>query len=753
MVAVFHLFGLRGKPSAFAIAKSCLIAQKVITVVGVVFLPGFCPMVSRDERFLHPETLRFGFGIVLKRKLAMKLIAFYLPQYHPIPENDLWWGKGFTDWTNVAKAIPLYRGHYQPHVPADLGFYDLRLEETRIAQATMAQKYGIHAFCYYHYWFIGKMLIERPFNEVLNSRKPEFPFCLCWANESWSRRWDGSEKEILMKQDYELYDPEEHMTWLTKAFSDPRYIRINDRPLFLIYRAGDIVRIADIVKQWRATAKKKGFADIYLCYIKNFPAYFTDQEFLEMGFNAILEFQPHPAANTPPMSIPGSYVYKYSDFVKRALSNPPKDYVDIPCVFPSWDNSARRKVDAGIIQNAEANLYKLWLKNSLQRVKDYPEEEQLVFINAWNEWAEGCHLEPDLKHGRRFLEATRNAVYEVREGIEDNAAGLLQDRLNDGHSKLMRSWLSYLKHISRKRLIYIWGAGDAGAKTAQQLLAQDIPIAGFIDSDEKKAGLRLAHGQVFGPSSLNDQVQDKHFVIVSSVYFDEISLLLERKGFQLYIDYLPDYQVPRRKLETSRRLKLPENRFARCNICGGEDFIPWTREGATDDYRCQLCGSLSPDRMMLRTLVQLHELPDWPMLSPNFNQSILETSGWRSYSYYLSSAKNYENIHYFAINKAHLEAHSLPSDNSQDMVISFERLDCPQNDLRDFEKFFMILKQSGRLYLSLCSDLKESDLFSNEALKKTYHDLSSLGFRLEVFQSNDSVHAINTQWMLICRKI
>jgi hypothetical protein len=682
----------------------------------------------------------------------MKMIAFYLPQYHPIPENDLWWGNGFTDWTNVAKAIPLYRGHYQPHVPADFGFYDLRLEETRTAQAKMAQEYNIHGFCYYHYWFNGKMLIERPFNEVLNSGKPDFPFCLCWANESWTRRWDGSEKEILMKQDYELYDPENHMEWLVGAFADSRYIRINDRPLFLIYRAGDIASIAAIVKQWRAVVKKRGFSDIYLCYIKNFTAKFSDQEFLDIGFNAILEFQPHPAANTPPMPIPGGYVYRYADFVKRALINPPNDYVDIPCVFPSWDNSPRRKVDAGIIQNADSGLYKHWLKNSLRRVKDYPEEEQLVFINAWNEWAEGCHLEPDLKHGKQFLEATRNAFYEVRQGIEGDALELQHAKLNDDHSKLMRSWLSYLKQIHLKRHIYIWGAGEAGAKTAQKLLDQGIPIAGFIDSDEKKSGLHLAHGQIFKPSHLNPQAQNKPFVLVSSVYFDDISLLLEKSGFQLYIDYLPDYQVPRRKLETGHFFKLSENRFARCNICGGEEFISWRREGAADDYRCQLCGSLSPDRVMLRTLARLHELPDWPMLDPNFSLSILETSGWRAYSYYLSSAKNYENIHYFAINKHHLEKNLLMYENSRDIVISFEKINCRQTNLRDFQIFFQILKQGGRLVLSLCNDPETSDLFSNDALKKIYHDLSGLGFHIEVIQSKDPIYAINTQWMFICLK-
>jgi lipopolysaccharide biosynthesis protein len=183
---------------------------------------------------------------------SLRLIAFYLPQYHPIPENDAWWGKGFTEWTNVSKATPLFPGHYQPHLPADLGFYDLRLADARQAQADLAAQHGLDGFCYYHYWFGGKRLLERPFNDVLASGKPKLPFCLCWANESWSRRWLGEAKDVLMRQSYSLDDDVNHARWLIGAFSDFRYIQVEGRPMFLVYRPTDLLDPQRTTDTWRS---------------------------------------------------------------------------------------------------------------------------------------------------------------------------------------------------------------------------------------------------------------------------------------------------------------------------------------------------------------------------------------------------------------------------------------------------------------------------------------------------------------------
>jgi lipopolysaccharide biosynthesis protein len=370
----------------------------------------------------------------------LKVISFYLPQFHPIPENDAWWGKGFTEWTNVAKARPLFSGHQQPHIPADLGFYDLRLEETRIAQAELAREHGLGGFCYYHYWFNGKMLLGRPFNEVLVSGKPDFPFCLCWANENWTRSWDGLEQEVLGRQEYSAYDPAMHADWLVKAFLDQRYIRVNGRPLFLVYRADHIPDLDNVVRTWRKQATDKGLPALYLCAVKNNQYVLSDADTIKAGFDAIVEFQPNPkdlqgtAINLKLVTMlrwlnciidkfklgkilekKSDYVaYDYAKIVEKAIQRPIPAHKTFPCIFPSWDNSSRRRFGITVIQNNDSLLYAKWLADSLGRVDEYEAEEKIVFINAWNEWAEGCHLEPDLQNGRRFLEATMDTLNKFR---------------------------------------------------------------------------------------------------------------------------------------------------------------------------------------------------------------------------------------------------------------------------------------------------------------------------------------------------
>lgn len=368
-----------------------------------------------------------------------KIITFYLPQYHPIPENDQWWGEGFTDWRNVAKARPKFKGHYQPQIPADLGFYDLRLEETRIQQAQLAKTYGLSAFCYYHYWFNGKMLLETPFNEVLRSGKPDFDFCLCWANENWTRRWDGLDHEILIQQDYGKYDPVEHFNWLFEAFKDKRYVKINKKPLFLIYNASGIPAINEKLAIWRNLAVERGFPGLYICSVNSIHNKPLNSSLENLNFDAYVDFIPNSDTRLfrKKSSLPKYYLFSLINKIMSALGleNESKlpllyelDYrkisefelnrdvgsnITFPCVIPSWDNSARKK-NSAIIQNDDPGAYEKWLIGALKKAATFPEEEQFVFINAWNEWAEGCHLEPDLKNGKGFLEATLRAVQSLK---------------------------------------------------------------------------------------------------------------------------------------------------------------------------------------------------------------------------------------------------------------------------------------------------------------------------------------------------
>lgn len=363
-----------------------------------------------------------------------KLITFYLPQFHPIPENDEWWGGGFTEWVNVSQARPRFDGHHQPQIPADLGFYDLRLDETREAQANLARKYGVHGFCYYHYWFNGHALLDRPFNEVLTSEKPDFPFCLCWANENWTRAWDGLDRQVLIKQDYTKEDADDHIQWFINTFRDDRYIKIDGRPLLLIYRLDHIPDIKGMIMSWRNAVREAGFPDMYFCAVKNGFVEIEDNDIIGLGFDAIIDFQPSRRDFPAPQGVK-SWMYRlarhllpdglyqriklsaqannminYRAMVKGMMRKVwPSSYLKFPCVFPSWDNSARRK-SATIIQNDDPALYGEWLKHAIRNVQSYPESERIVFINAWNEWAEGCHLEPDRKHGHAFLEQTRDAI-------------------------------------------------------------------------------------------------------------------------------------------------------------------------------------------------------------------------------------------------------------------------------------------------------------------------------------------------------
>ncbi len=381
-----------------------------------------------------------------------RLIAFYLPQFHPTPDNDAWWGKGFTEWTNVAKAKPLFPGHYQPHLPADLGYYDLRVPETRAAQAQLAREAGLEGFCYWHYWFAGRRVLERPFNEVVASGEPDFPFCLAWANDSWRSHWYGAEKRTLVEQTYPgPEDHERHFYALLPAFQDRRYIRVRNRPMFTVFRPKSLPETKAFTEQWQNLAARNGLEGIH------FVAHLFDHEldfpWREAGYSgAVLtnelkvmrrrlwhivqeRLRPTSTGSTEAFDLsrmpdalsaltrlgvhrllqrllrwPGG-VHHYQDaklFFKSAAGLQLGCY---PSVVPGWDNTPRAGPKGIVLHDSSPALFAEHLKETLDAVADRPAEDRIVFVKSWNEWAEGNYLEPDQRFGHGYLNAVRDAIY------------------------------------------------------------------------------------------------------------------------------------------------------------------------------------------------------------------------------------------------------------------------------------------------------------------------------------------------------
>lgn len=394
----------------------------------------------------------------------VRVVAFFLPQFHPIPENNAWWGPGFTEWTNVIRARPLFPSHYQPHLPEELGFYDLRLRETRRQQIRLAKSHGIDAFCYHYYWFSGTRLLHEPLEDMLLDADSDMPFCLCWANENWTRRWNGGEQDILIAQKYGEDDPERFVDDIARFLRDPRYLKVDGKPLLIVYRPQLIPEIRATAGRWRRRALELGLGDIHLCAALTFDNFEYDQ----FGFDSGVEFPPH---NRKALRVP--YVHEsistygafdgtamlYHDLANAYLSHDTAGKRVFRGVFPSWDNTARSGKRALVFLNGTPGNYEHWLAQTLKRTREEPSVgERLVFINAWNEWAEGCHLEPDQKYGRAFLEATlkaRRGLSSLEDfpdkGIPDEVAGGLRAFAKDTAQLLSRHW-AYLDGRMRKSL-------------------------------------------------------------------------------------------------------------------------------------------------------------------------------------------------------------------------------------------------------------------------------------------------------------
>jgi glycosyltransferase involved in cell wall biosynthesis len=350
-----------------------------------------------------------------------RLIAFYLPQFHPIPENDRFWGKGFTEWTNVTRATPQFIGHYQPRLPGDLGFYDLRVVDVQREQVELAKLYGLGGFCFYFYWFNGRRPLERPLEQYLSNTDLDLPFCLCWANENWTRIWDGLSNEVLINQDHSPDDDFAFIEYITKYIEDPRYIRIGGKPLVIVYRPSLLPSPRDTALRWRESCREHGLGEIFLTYVQSFES----ANPAEYGFDAAIEFPPNNMGCPP---YPGHLellnpsfagnVYDWDFLVRRSENYQQPQYRLFRGVCPSWDNQSRRPGSGTVWAGSSPNRFRQWVRNALQETVSRFDDrsERLIFVNAWNEWAEGTYLEPDRRYGYAYLQAVRDAIEDIATG-------------------------------------------------------------------------------------------------------------------------------------------------------------------------------------------------------------------------------------------------------------------------------------------------------------------------------------------------
>ena len=416
------------------------------------------------------------------RSPPVRLIAFYLPQFHPIPENDRWWGKGFTEWTNVSRATPQFVGHDQPRLPGALGFYDLRLPEVQAEQMRLARHYGLYGFCYYYYWFGGQRLLERPLQQILADPGLDLPFCLCWANENWTRRWDGEDQEILMGQRHSAADDLALIAALEPVFRDPRYIQVDGKPLFIVYRPQILPDAAATVARWRQYAADQGLPGLFLVAAQSFSDALGADDTL---FDALVEFPPHTVPRVPLEARPrllnphfrGELLdYRAGVTAAEAAVDAPPAKLTFPGVMTAWDNSARRREAATIFAQATPQAYGRWLSAACRRALRAPRPDQrLVFINAWNEWAEGAYLEPDQRHGFAYLHTTREVLLAAAHGFPGHDQPRLLVVGHDAHRHGAQLLTLHLLRLFARRFGYrprLWLLGDGALRPAYEALAE-----------------------------------------------------------------------------------------------------------------------------------------------------------------------------------------------------------------------------------------------------------------------------------------
>ena len=407
--------------------------------------------ILNEESNLGNRSISENSTIFRLKSDDVKLIAFYLPQFHQIPENDKWWGEGFTEWTNVKKAIPQFKGHYQPHIPGELGYYNLTNKEVMKIQIELAKQYGIYGFCFHHYWFAGKRLLEKPVNMLIENKDLDIPFCLCWANENWTRRWDGLDNEVLIAQKHSPEDDINFIEDISKYFNDTRYIKIDEKPVLIVYRIELFPNPEDTIVRWRKWMEDHGYKGIYLIGAQGFAC----KNPTKYGLDAAVEFPPNGMYKYNYISSQVSFknpnfkgnIVDYSYYVnnKLYLKEDKEKYNLFKTIIPSWDNTPRRGNKSTIFYNSSPELYKQWLKDIIIYTKTKKnKDEQFVFINAWNEWGEGAYLEPDVKYGYSYLNSTKEAILETRK-LNKKILYVSHDTKYGGAQLLSLNIIKYLK--------------------------------------------------------------------------------------------------------------------------------------------------------------------------------------------------------------------------------------------------------------------------------------------------------------------
>ncbi|RUY57908.1 glycosyltransferase [Mesorhizobium sp. M7A.F.Ca.CA.001.09.2.1] len=464
----------------------------------------------------------------------VRVIAFYLPQFHQIPENDEWWGQGFTEWTNVRPAEPQFIGHHQPHVPDSLGYYDLLDTAVQRHQIELAKLYGVEGFCFYFYWFAGKRLLERPLENWLADKSLDMPFCVCWANENWSRRWDGMDQEILIAQDHSPQDDLAFIAEVAPYLRDPRYIRIDGKPLLLVYRPSLLPAAAETARRWRTWCRENGIGEIFLAYTQSFESVPPHR----YGFDAAVEFPPNNSAPpnvthtvTPLHEDFATTVYDWSIFPQRSETYSSRKYKLFRSVCPGWDNTARRKRGGTVFINNTPALYRRWLDNVIEDTLAHVSEpsERLVFVNAWNEWAEGAHLEPDSANGHAYLQATRDALEAANRKCKSRIVVVSHDAHPHGAQLLALNLAKGFKQLGFEPDLIVLGDGPllgrfAHAATVHRI---DLPEQGDADVLKRLAAIRNNGAEV---AVVNTTVSGKLVPLLKQAGFRTVCLVHELPG-------------------------------------------------------------------------------------------------------------------------------------------------------------------------------------------------------------------------------